>query len=65
MARVNSLNVTAGTDETVNPCGCKPEQGIQAIRCLPGYGAKLNAAMNRRGLTPPTLLKDFSKVNAF
>ncbi len=42
-------------DETVNPRGCKPTQGNRESEkrspAVPGYGAKSNAAMNRRGLT--------------
>jgi len=37
----NSLNVAAGNDETVNPCGCKPESGIWIVWYPPRYGAQL------------------------
>jgi hypothetical protein len=51
-----------GYGETANPCGCKPEQGEQAARRPPGYGAELNAAMNRRRLTPPTHNLRFARI---
>jgi len=34
-ARDNSQSVGTGYDETVNPCGCKPEQGKRVAQYLP------------------------------